>query len=93
MLGCKNRGKGRETAGADAEAIRNFASLRHDFPSLSKMEVFIRNLKEEQIERYGLRSFIILFFLFNLIYWPWLLVASRYFNWELDFTYNINDFP
>jgi len=57
----------------------------------SAVDNFLRGYEEKDIEKYGFRAFSLLFVLFNLIYWPWLLVSSEYFTWDVDLTYNVEE--
>jgi len=43
------------------------------------------------IHMYGFRLLFISFLLFNLGYWPWLLLKSNYFQWDVDPKYNVRD--
>jgi len=40
------------------------------------------------VEVYGFLFTIIGFTLFNLIYWPWLLISSKYFSNAVDLNFN-----
>jgi len=42
----------------------------------------------KKIERMVVPVYLITFIIFNLIYWPWLLGSSGFFDWEVDPTYN-----
>jgi len=58
---------------------------------MSPLDKYLKRFKEEDIEKYGFRAFSLLFVIYNIVYWPWLLVSSEYFNWNIDFAYNSND--
>ena len=67
-------------------------NLNHDHPkTMSTLDVLIKGIPEKDIENYGFVLFSLIFVVFNLIYWPWLLVASDYFQWDVDLTYNVKD--
>ena len=40
------------------------------------------------VEVYGFLFTIVGFVFFNLIYWPWILINSNYYNDNVDFNYN-----
>jgi len=55
---------------------------------MSIVEKYLLEFKEQDIERYGLAVFSLLFVVYNIVYWTWLLVSSGYFSWEIDFDHN-----
>ncbi len=57
----------------------------------TNMDVLLREVPEEDLETYGFYAFLLFFIIFNLIYWPWLLISADYFNWHVDLSYNVKD--
>jgi hypothetical protein len=48
-------------------------------------------MPEAELEKYGFILFFALFLVFNLIYWPWLLISSGYYDWVVDLKHNPKD--
>lgn len=96
FTGFQNHVYDRVSTGEKPEAIEMDSGGRSNNESRPrrappKMDVLLRDVPEAKLEKYGFYAFFILFVLFNFIYWPWLLISADYFNWHIDYTYNVKE--
>jgi len=57
-------------------------------PSDRSDELKRYELIAEFTEKWAFLIFSVVFFVFNIIYWSWLLVESDYFDWTVNATHN-----